>query len=108
MNQLSIEYHALATEVCLHESHATEPYPRAILEKMITVKEQMHDVIGGMRCLEKTEPDSFCLALQSEEQWLEGEILRVTNGKAMKGVESGQKYEGSVIVEEADVEDAGP
>ncbi len=108
MNQLSIEYHALVTEMYLHGSHSTEPYSKDILERMITVKEQMHDVIGGMRCLEKTEPDSFCLALLSEEKRLGWEVLSVTNGKAKKGVESGQKYDGSVIVEEADVENAGP
>ena len=64
----------------------------------------MIDKIG---CVEKREPDSLCLALLLEEKRLEWEMLRVTNGNAMIGVASGQKDEGSVIIEEADVEDAG-
>ena len=119
MLELSDGYHALITDIHQHKSQITEPYTKAILEQMVTVKKQMADMVGEMGCLSvhEEEDDFLCLTLVMEEKRLEAEIVtealrwydfeKEKDDEAKVDVEMGQEG-GWVIARKAEVEDAGP
>ena len=119
MTQLSKGYHALITTTHQHKSQTTHPYTKAILEQMVTVKKQMADMVGEMRCLtlHQEEDDFLCLALVMEEKRLEAEIItealrwydfeKGKDEKAKADAMMGQEG-GWVVAKKAEVEDAGP
>lgn len=118
MAQLSEGYHALITNIDRYTSQTTRPYTKEILEQMVTVKNQMSEVVGEMGCLHEKEPELLCLVLVIQEKRLEGEIVTAalkwydfdweSETTAKAGAETREKEGGWVIVEEAEVEDAGP
>ena len=116
---LSDGYHALITDIHQHRSQTTDPYTKALLEQMVTVKKQMADVVGEMGCLSvhEEEDDFLCLAMVMEEKRLEAEIVtealrwydfeKEKDDKAKADAEMGQEG-GWVFAKMAEVEDAGP
>lgn len=120
MAQLSEGYHALITNIDRYKSQTTRPYTKEILEQMVTVKNQMGEVVREMGCLHEKAPESevLCLVLVIEEKRLEAEIVTAalkwydfdweSEATAKADAKTGQKEGGWVVVEEAEVEDAGP
>lgn len=78
----------------------------------------MGNIVHEMGCLSEEEPEFLCLVLAMEEKRLEAEIVtrslewydfeleKEASAKSTAG--TGQKEGGRIVVEEADVDDAGP
>ena len=53
------------------------PFPTAIQEQMLSLKNQVSDVIQDFGCRIEKEPDSVCMDLFMREEYLEVEIVRM-------------------------------